>query len=623
MSDSNWRISLRLNDKTSKVLPSAGAGIGYTVINAPRGKVVPTRFSPGESTRIIQNFGTPNKDNKELLEALYYNDSYPIFISAPSVNGKTGALAVTATGIVALPEGSLSEDFSNFAAISQGKDLGVGDGVTVTFNETFDHLTLPYNNDSFNIFVDGVSVGTIDFTDTASGQTIAVADAGTYDGLAGVIDTDNGTFAVTFPGTAIPVAGEKITISWTTDASSVAYFIKNSAPQLDDLGVDISYDTVTSLFTINVSRKDQFGVYSTIINGEKGVSLDPDSKDGFGISNYILNALESDFFDVVLNPTIDTFIWTGFTDTVAPVDMAGGDRGDIVSGADLAAGYDYAKQPQKYAADIFFDATADDTIPAVFNTLRNDYQHFSKFIIPLPAVDVDDAKVAFTALSVSNRGISCYWNWGIIRNLYASSGNVASALTGEVAKKHADTVINGFGGIAPAWIDENGMGGEMSSGRIVEMIYDADEAQLKDLDDSRINPVVQDPVYGVLIKSRRTTQLALTDYSFIGYSGAADYILKNISQQVLPYQLIKFNDAPHRDNVRSKANAIITPMTVIPVNVIENFAVKCDLENNDEETRNREEFVLSVAVQFTRKSRTIIFNFINTPVGSDIEEAFA
>lgn len=621
MGNSNWRITLRLDDRTSKVLPSAGAGVGYTVINAPRGKAEPIRFSSGESARIIENYGTPNKNNKELLEALYYNESYPIFISAPSVNGRISAILVKNTGVVALPEGSPSDSFEDLSAIAQGKDLGVGDGSEVTFNETFDDSVVSYNADSFKIFVDNVSVGDLEFTETASGQTFAIS-TGSYSGLAGTIDTDAETIAVTFP--AAPDVGEKLTISWTADGSSdTAMVIKNAAPQEDDLAVEMSYDSVSELFTIDVQRKDAFGTYSSILDGGKEVSLDPESTDGFGISNYILNSLESDFFEVVLSEDIDTLSFAGFTDTTTAVDMQGGSRGDEVSGADLVAGYEYAKQARKYAADVFFDATADGSVPAMFNTLRNDYQHFSRFIIPLPPVDVDAAKTAFTGLSVANRGISCYWNWGIIRNLYSSSGNVASALTGEVAKKHADTIVNGFGGIAPAWIDENGMGGEMNSGRIVEMLYDADEAQLKDLDDNRINPIVQDPVYGVLIKSRRTTQLALTDYSFIGYSGAADYILKNISEQVLPYQLIKFNDTPHRDRVRSKAISIISPMTVVPVNVIENFAVKCDEENNDAEVRNREEFVLSVAVQFTRKSRTVIFNFINTPVGSDIEEAFA
>lgn len=177
--------------------------------------------------------------------------------------------------------------------------------------------------------------------------------------------------------------------------------------------------------------------------------------------------------------------------------------------------------------------------------------------------------------------------------------------------------------MAPAWIDENGMGGEMSSGRIVEMLYSADEAQLEAMDNARFNPIVQDPVYGILIKSRRTTQLALTDYSFIDYSGAADYILRNVIQQVLPYQLIKFNDTPHRDSVSTRTRNIIAPMTLTPTNVIYDYAVKCDDENNSGDVLDREEFVLSVAVQFTRKSRTIIFNFINTPVSSEIEEAFA
>lgn len=619
MSNNNWRIKLRLNDKTQKVLPSTGTGTGFTAISAPRGKEEPIYFSPGESDRIINNYGTPGKDNREILEALYYNETYPIYITAPALNGKFGGASINLTGVVAFDEGSLTDNVSDPAIISQGKDLGVGDAVTVTFNETFTSDLGDYNADSLIINVDGVPTDALEFVDTASGQTFSIT-GGDLDGLAGTIDTDAGTLAVTFP--TAPVVGAELTVSWTVLTASMI-FIVNSGAQVDDLGVEANYDDTTDLLTIDVLRKAAAGTYSTVIDGPVEVSLDPESIDGFGISNYILNVLDSDFFEVTVADTALEADWSSFVATTVPVDMAGGDRGDTVDGATLAAGYEYAKQTNKYLVDVFFDATANSSIPAVLNTLRDSYHHFSRFLFPLPAVDVDDAKTAFTALSISNRGLSCYWNWGIIRNLYSSSGNVVSSLMGEVAKKHADTIIGGFGGMAPAWIDENGMGGEMSSGRIVEMLYSADEAQLEAMDNARFNPIVQDPVYGILIKSRRTTQLALTDYSFIDYSGAADYILRNVIQQVLPYQLIKFNDTPHRDSVSTRTRNIIAPMTLTPTNVIYDYAVKCDDENNSGDVLDREEFVLSVAVQFTRKSRTIIFNFINTPVSSEIEEAFA
>jgi len=619
MSDNNWRIKLKLQDKTGKVLPSSGSGMGYTVVDSPRGKLTPVRFSPGESQRIIENYGLPNKDNKELLEALVYNESYPIYISAPSKNGRIGGVYLTKTGIKAFGNGSLSEEFGTKNAISQGIDVGIGDGTLQSFNVSL-NLENAYNLGSLTISVDDESVGELVFTSVGTGETFTVA-GGDYDGLSGEINTTANTLEVTFNSSL--TAGKVVTASWTADMSEAVMIISNASFQKDDLGVVWKYDDITKLHMVDILRKDKTGSQKSILGGGKTISFDPDSVDGFGLSNYAPNVLISDFFEIDMIDTIEDTDFSGFVDVETSIAMIGGSRGDKhLSGSDLALGYSFAERKNKYVIDIFFDATGDDSIPAVFDNLRKNYQQFSKFILPLPPVDVDAAKVTMKALGLDNRGLSVYWNWAIIKNLYASSGNVVSPLTGEVAVKHADILKLGYGGMAPAWIDENGMGGQLSSGRVVEMLYDADENELKDLDNNRINPIVFDANYGILIKSRRTTQVALSDYSFIGYSGAADYILRNVIEQVLPFQLIKFNDTAHRTLVAGKCKNIIKPMTIKPTNVVYNYAVKCDDENNSGDVLDREEFVLSVAVQFTRKSRTIVFNFINSPVSVDIEEAF-
>jgi hypothetical protein len=236
--------------------------------------------------------------------------------------------------------------------------------------------------------------------------------------------------------------------------------------------------------------------------------------------------------------------------------------------------------------------------------------------------NADEATTIETALGVQDRGFGYFWGWFEMNNLYSRKGNVVWIPMGEVAKNHADSMVNAFGGLSVAWINENGVGGQLTSGRFIRSLYDPSEANLQLMDEARINPIVYDPSYGAMIVSRRTSLAELSDYSFSDYSMIADYILKNITSQVLPYQIVKLNDTIHRNIVRTKTESILQPMTVAPLNVIDSYYVKCDSENNNDEVRAREEFRLDVSVKVTPKSRTLVFTFINTPQTSSVEEMF-
>jgi hypothetical protein len=71
-----------------------------------------------------------------------------------------------------------------------------------------------------------------------------------------------------------------------------------------------------------------------------------------------------------------------------------------------------------------------------------------------------------------------------------------------------------------------------------------------------------------MVASRRTTDSSETDYSYEDYSMIIDYCVERIVNEVLPYQLIKFNDDSHRAVVRTKAELILKPLLTAPNNVI-------------------------------------------------------
>lgn len=603
----SWRINTLFDNRSGRSLPSAGGGVGATVVRAKRGTLEPTYFTTGEAQKITTLLGLPDSSNPELLEALEYNNSYPIWISAPSVNGRHGAVLLGASGTESLGSG-LATAPSSLTSVQLFEQVGTGDGTTVSFSYTLARAD-EYVNVSVDVVVNGVSLE-VSASDLEPETLTGTGISGTYTRATGVLD-------LTFD--TAPLANDIIEVSYTADLSAYYGLLISKSPAEEYLGVTTTFDDTDEIFSSKVYTKNTKGSWIEVNTSPVEFSFAPTAENGFGINIFIDNAFKDNDFIIPVIAGGTTV--TTFTDDSSVVGLTGGTRGTTPSGSDLAAGWDQFQSVRKYNVDIFFDATADDSIPAKFNTLRNSYHKYSKFILPTPNQNVVDT-LEWT-LPVQNRGVWFYYGWFEMRNLYNNTGNVVSTPIGDVAKNVADIVTTAFGGIAPAWINENGLGGQLTSGRMVRSLYDPDEAQLESLDTARINPIVLDPNYGPMIMSRRTSAAGLSDYSFVDYSGLVDYAVKNIEEQVLPYQIVKLNDPAHRNIVVNKTNSILEPMTVAPRNVIREYAIKCDEENNNDEVLAREEFRLDVAIKVTPKSRTIVFTFINTPQTSSVEEQFA
>ena len=194
---------------------------------------------------------------------------------------------------------------------------------------------------------------------------------------------------------------------------------------------------------------------------------------------------------------------------------------------------------------------------------------------------------------------------------------------GTIARNHSNSIVISKGGYAVAWVNENGVGGQLNDSRITDLADNQSEwsqSELKLLNDNRINSVVYDDSFGVMITSRRTTFDGYSDYSFNDYSGIMDYILKNVIKNVLPYQIVKKNDVEHRGIVYARTDAIIKPLSVAPLNLINAYAIKCDEENNNDEAMVNEEFHLDIAIKMTPKSEYIVLQFTNVGQNLSVEE---
>ena len=594
-------IKVIYNDRSATVNPTVSA-VGATVIKSLRGSAEPVLFYKKQSKRIIEYFGIPDTGNEAIDDILNYNDSYPIYVAAPSVGGKFGGVLVTKTGTEPFVGGKVSKTV-DFSAINNYElPAQAANGIITNFTKTIDGFA-NYNHQSITLSVGGVDA-VISASDAEPEVLTCSLGAGTFTRATGSFD---------FTFTTAPAAGSVIEIGYTTNRSTDAYMaIFNKNAQTDDLAVKITAGA-SSRFTLNLYKKSGT-VYNLLSDYPKIVSIIPGDEDGYKTNLYADILLkDSDYITAVVNTAL-TF--STFTIDTVDVLFTGGSRG-LLNTIALTAGWDYFKST-KYVAKVFFDTTADSAIPAIFNTLRNSYQKYSYYILPTTNVSYSDAITAYTSLMTDNKGIAFYWGWGKVVNSY-TGGTIASSLMGRRALRLAD-MVDVFNGLAPAWYNENGThGGQLGSG-IIEMFFDADDDAQVLLEQARINPTVMHPTFGVVNTRERTSQSLQSDYSSIGHVRLADYIVYNIISQALPYQLYRLNDSSHRATVKSQIENIIRPTQAEPYNLLRDFLVKVDEENNNDEVLAREEFVVSVSLKFTPFSKYITLFFSNTAQGTDVKD---
>ena len=509
MSDS-WRISVNDIDQSQTINSSPG-NTGAMVIRSSKGPLKPIYVNAAKEKTIVDIYGEPSVTYPDVWEAIQYNKTAPMWISAPyASDALLGGVIVSAAG-------------------------------TVAFND---------------------SEGTI---------PASIADF--------------------------------------TFADSTEYFILTSiSPYADDLGVKISYDDVSLLFTILLYRTADSGTTWVLIDSYK-VSMTSGTLDGFGQNVYVeeifdQDPLTSNYLQAQVNAT---GAFTSFVDDVATVALSGGSRGTTTTITEWKVAWNYFQNKRIYEADIFMDPTADGDIPAEFDTLRSTYQTYSEYLLPLPQEAAATAVSTKAGYSIDERGLAFYWNRARVKDTYNNS-SFWTTLIGRIGGKHAQ-MKDVYNGLAPSWIDENGHGGQLGSG-ILELKYDPSESELETFDDNGINPIVFDFAYGVMIVSQKTgkSPTVLSDSSWIAHSRMFDFIVSTVKEQVLVYQITKLNDDAHRQLAYSKTDQIMSPISAL--NLVSEYGIQCDRGNNDDVALAARKFVLTLAVKVTPFSETIVFNFV-------------
>lgn len=429
--------------------------------------------------------------------------------------------------------------------------------------------------------------------------------------LGGVYVSETGTTAL---GTGIDPA----TLDSYSFPSGEGYFLLlQKSPGTDNLAAKVTYDDSLNQFTVYLYKTSNGTTY-TLINTYT-VSTVVGAKDGFGKNIYVEDVFEyNDYIQALCNPLADpTASAGGFVDDTTSIAFSGGDRGSAITLTEITVGWNYFQSSRTYPADIFMDPTTLAGVVPLFETLRNSYQKYSSYLLPLPSgADATASLVAKDLLSVNNRGLAFYWNHGRVRDTYNNT-SFWTSLIGRIGGKFAD-MKDIYNGGAPAWINENNHGGQLGSG-IIELEYDPSEEDLQAMDAGGVNPIIFDPSFGVMIVSQKTAQTptALSDTSWIAHSRLFDYIIKNVKEQVLTYQIVKLNDNFHRQLAYAKATSIVNPL--VAASLLSEVAVQCDTGNNTDEILAARKFVLTVIVKVTPYSEQIVFNFLYIAQTNSVE----
>jgi len=602
-----WRIVVNLINRSNSVKSPPPSGMGATVIPAIRGKNTPVKIQKGQTSRILQLYGG---DSYHVLEAIAYNDKYPLWICAPHKNGVQSALLLTNDGLEPI---TILNDEVDFTALLTSAFMGKGQSGVNVYAATLGFINKLTANWKMSLMVGGQSHPLT--VTSGAGTTLNI----TCSLGSGTVDTDTGQAELEFA--SVPVEGVPIYLRYEVDVSDTAYALFGMTfPCEDFLGMSVTSAEKDNRLNITLAEKEN-GVYTKLQNFPMEISLKKGTKNDAGKIIYVCEMLKDHdliFAKVNEKKLFDSSLWDG--GQTSYTDFVGGDRGDAVTGVELAKGWQTFKSTNKYPADIYFDTTGDQAVKAAMMVLRNGPIPYKRFLAPL-APDFPDVSSALEITGIpANRGLSVFWNAGYVQNPYTPTGDLLSTLMGEVAAKFADALVFSYGGRAVSWSDENNVGGQLTGGRIVKMLWDASKEELKDMDKKRINPIVQHETLGPIITSRRTTDTSESDYSYTDYSAIIDYCVERTVNEVLPYQITKFNDDIHRADVFTRAELILKPLIVPPNNVIRNYAIKCDAENNDDDVFARQEFVLTVAIQVTPKSEMVILNFINAGQTMRVEE---
>ena len=285
-------------------------------------------------------------------------------------------------------------------------------------------------------------------------------------------------------------------------------------------------------------------------------------------------------------------------------------------------GWDQGKDPE-LSADVFFNPRCyseapNATVDHFFSLAENN--QFSGFIFNYtPPVDTLEL---LQGTHSSSLGYGAQY-WCFCNTFNVSLGNnqrILSPATGVVALMESRIIENRYGGIAPMFLNSNGMGGQLplTTNRASHKYDKYVQDYLVKLN---INPIVLDHTYGVMIVGQKTCQSgALTDRSYIGHEASFLNFIKEVRENVMIPQIAKHNNEYYRTLRKEQVDQYLARRTEGTDNIWAEAI--CDTSTadgiNDVECQKARKFKILVKVKVTIFSEYVELYFENVDQGAEI-----
>ena len=642
------RISIKNEDLSASLVSTSTRVLGYTVVDAEKGPCKPVRIPAGSTEKIQSIFGYTSARYPMIQEALDFNAGYDLFISAPydATCSKVGIAYVTDKGIFAADpvelNGTYIEDLSEDSDIeipgitsksslsmkkagqlvSEAKIEPSGKTVAITKSnqavnlKAEDTLTIRTGTEERTVLIkadtDG-SLGAYSHVEKSERRETGLTKVGTV--TAGTIAFNS---VSSLPGDFF----HEDNIEANLAKSAFKFYQAGEGFEESTKVYAVIYQRYASNRITKISYKPQiikkdktftFTVSETIsptrtISKKYTLSLDVAAKDGFGASLGYDSVLANDSF-IGLYLLNDDIEGASFEEGNCSLE------GTRVSPATLEDGWLFPEKPEYGDVDLFFNSEVDPDPNSSFFTLadRTPYP-VQGFLFSMTPPNLED----ISPLSFGPR----YWNiCGKFTRVSAyTKEKYVSGLVGSRALMQAKIIEGGYGGIAPMFLNENGMGGQLSvSVRKALNSWDKNEVDI--LTDNNYNPIIKDPTYGLLLVGQKTCQAgALSDWSYIGHACSFITLEKALIDPVLIPQIGRANNDYYRDLRKTQVEAYISPRISGPKAIWADAIVDTSTREgvNDDTALEAKEFRIVIKVQPNIYSEYVTLTLSSYPQGVEL-----
>lgn len=404
-------------------------------------------------------------------------------------------------------------------------------------------LDVVIDNGDLLLRVEGKSVGTLSTTDSSIFELV---------GNTGLTN-DNATWldsTVILSKWPALLAKGQVKVYWKaamdTESIAATFYPKYPSARTIRLSFANSEDKVYgNKLNISVAETVKPGDVITSTLGD--VSILTEGTNGFGQNIFIGKANDQQdlIAAVVINPFTDQTVYPLTKSVNEPAFINPSiilSRGVRNTEDIYELGWTEAADPDMDVVDVFFSTkpvmagvdaefTTDSTFFKLANTHKVSRFIFNKTVAPSDVATVTQLGFGRTYININN--IFARERLGI---------KFTSPLTGAYALMIAaclDPVYQKYGGVAPMYTNVEGLGGQLAVA-VRKALYKYDKDQLDILDKANYNTIMNDRVYGIIVRSQKTCQAGpASDWAYVGHMSAFLSFQREVRDQVMIPQLGK------------------------------------------------------------------------------------